>query len=417
MDEATNRRRELKEEVERRADEQAPRILRLSRDLHRDPELGGSETRAAMRLAGEMEEAGFEVETGTAGLATAFTARYRSGRSGPRIAFLAEYDALPELGHACGHNLIAAAAFGAATVTASLLHRTGGEVVLYGTPAEETVGGKVIMAEKGVFDEADAALMVHPGGEDRVDTHSLACQSVEVEFTGKAAHAVAHPEKGINALDALIQLFVSLDALKKSLRPEVKMPGYIVHGGVRQNIVPDRVVARFSLRAADTDYLVETVQARFRETVAGIAAATRTGWSVRPIDNLYDEMRTNRALAAAYRRNLESRGVRVVEGEREAMGSLDMGNVSQRVPSVHPFFSIVPPEVASHTEEFARAAASESGEEGLRRSVLALASTAVDLLGDPGLLEEIREEHRAFLREREERRGGRPPRRRELILE
>jgi amidohydrolase len=407
----------LKEEVDRFAEAERRRILSISRDLHRDPELGLQEERASMRLTGELEEAGFEVETGTAGLPTAFRAFRRGAGPGPRIAFLAEYDALPELGHACGHNLIAAAAYGAGAVAARLVERLGGEVVVYGTPAEESVGGKVIMVERGAFDGVDAALMVHPGSEDRVDTHSLACQSVEVVFTGRAAHAVAHPEKGINALDPLIQLFVALDALKKALRPDVKIPGYIVHGGVRQNIVPDRTVARFSLRAADTSYLVDTVLDRFRETVEGVARATRTGWSVRPIDNLYDEMHTNVALAAAYRANLERLGAPIAEGPRESMGSLDMGNVSHRVPSVHPFFRIVAPGVASHTGELAEATVGEGGEEGLLRSVRALAATAVDLLTDPLLLKTVREEHEAFLSGREASREGRPPIRRELVVE
>jgi amidohydrolase len=410
------RKDDLKDEVKRLTEEEAPRILRISRDLHRDPELGLQEVRAALRLTGELEEAGFEVETGTGGLATAFTAIFRSARPGPRIALLAEYDALPGLGHACGHNLIAAAAFGAAVTTAHLLDRLAGEVVVYGTPAEETIGGKVVLVERGAFDGIDAALMAHPGGEDRVDTHSLACQSIEVGFTGKAAHAVAHPEKGINALDALIQLFVALDALKKSLRPEVKMPGYIVHGGIRQNIVPDRAIARFSLRAADTAYLVGTVLERFRETVAGIAQVTRTGWSVQTIENLYDEMHTNQALAWVYRDNLERLGITAVDGPGEALASLDMGNVSQRVPAIHPVFSIVSPEVASHTEEFARAAAGPEGERALIRTIRAQVGTVVDLLTDPSLLDEVRAEHRTFQEEREAQQRGRPAFRRELVL-
>ena len=286
-------------------------------------------------------------------LPTAFVARRRRGK-GPVLAYLAEYDALPEIGHGCGHNLIGTAAMGAALVLDEIAPDLGGEIRVLGTPAEETLGGKVVMVEAGAFADVDAALMVHPAGEDRVLSDSLACQSLEVVYGGRAAHAVAHPEKGINALDPLLALFAARDALTRQSRTGLRIVGVILEGGVRPNVIPERAVGQFSLRALDRERLAAALSG-FRRHARQLAASYGCEVELTLTDNAYDEMLTNLALADAYRANLDTLGVEVNDAPREHMGSLDMGNVSQAVPSLHPFFALVPPGLASHTREFAQA--------------------------------------------------------------
>ncbi|HEY3174346.1 MAG TPA: amidohydrolase [Candidatus Polarisedimenticolia bacterium] len=369
-------------------------LAELSRDLYRNPELSLQETRSSSLLQRRLREAGFLVTPGVAGLPTSFLASRPCARPGPRVAFLAEYDALPGIGHACGHNLIAAAGLGAGLALARVGDRIAGEILVIGTPAEETVGGKCIMVREGIFAGIDAALMIHPGSEWRVESDSLACISLEVVFTGLEAHAVAWPEKGINALDALIQLFVSVDMLRKRLGRDVRIPGVILEGGVRPNIIPARAVGHFTLRAPDTRRRDE-VRTQFERAVEGIALATGCGHSLRATDEPYDDLLTNRAMAALFRGHLEKAGVTTVSGPRPNKGSLDMGNVSRVVPSVHPFVAICDPEIASHSTAFAHATVGPRGEEVLAISVRALALTALDLMTRPDLLAEVRSEFAA----------------------
>ncbi len=383
---------DLKERLLRRAREMAGELEGLARALHDQPELSGEEVRSNQMLAARLRDAGFDVTTGQAGLPTAFVAARRAG-AGPVVAFLAEYDALPGIGHGCGHNLIGTAALGAGLLLAGVLEELGGEVRVIGTPAEETLGGKVLLTEAGVFADVDAALMVHPGVEERVLVDSLACQSLEVTFLGRASHAVAHPEKGINALDPLLALFGARDALVRGSRPGLRIVGVITEGGMRPNIVPERAVGRFSLRAPRREILEPGCEA-FRRMATALAEAHRCQLEIRATDRAYDEMLTNTVLAGLYRDNLARLGIPVNDAPRESMGSLDMGNVSKAVPSLHPFFAIAPPTVASHTREFAAATLSAQGRAGLLRSVQALALTGVDLLASPARVEAAAAEHR-----------------------
>ena len=328
---------------------------------------------------------------GIAGLPTSFVARKRGKRGGPRVALLAEYDALPGIGHACGHNLIGAAACGAGAALGRLVEDLRGEVLVIGTPAEETLGGKGVMVERGVFRGVDAALMFHPSNEDRVDTTSLACHSLEVVFHGRAAHAVAAPEKGINALAALIRLFAGLERLRPFLTPEVRMPGIIVEGGRRANIVPERAVGRFSLRARDLPTLGR-VERAFRREVRAAARAVGARAVVRSIDHPYAEMRTNRALADLFRKELRLAGRRTVDTPRKSMGSLDMGNVSHAVPAIHPYVAIAPRAVPLHSAAFARCAGGPGGRAGLRVATRSLAGVALTVISGDGTLERARRE-------------------------
>ena len=369
-------------------------LVALSRELYDHPELSLQETRSTTVLQEMLKKEGFGVTAGVAGLPTSFVATRRGARQGPRIAFLAEYDALPEIGHACGHNLIAAAGVGAGIALGRLAERLSGEILVIGTPAEETVGGKCVMVREGVFQGVDAAMMVHPGSEWRVEADSLACITLEVTFTGLEAHAVAWPERGINALDALIQLFIAKDMLLKRLGRDVRIPGVILEGGIRPNIVPARAVGHFSLRALDSPSR-DRVRTEFERAVEGIATASGCGWSIRATDEPYDDLVTNKAMARAFRRHLNAQGIQTVEGPRHNKGSLDMGNVSRAVPSVHPFVAICDSDVGSHSRAFANASVSPRGEEALMIAVRAMALTGLELLTAPALLGEARAEFAA----------------------
>ncbi len=384
----------LHEEVALEVARHAPRLATLARDLHLSPELGCREYHAVTLLSGTLEEEGFHVETGISGLPTAFRAERRSG-DGPAVAFLVEYDAVPSLGHACGHNLVGAAACGAAIGLSSALASVPGRVLVFGAPGEETIGGKVVLAARGAFDGIDVALLAHPASEDRAIVTSLASWSVEVTFLGRSAHAVASPEEGVNALDAMIQLFIARDALLKSLHHDVRMPGVILEGGVRANVIPDRARARFSLRAHDSRYLVETVAERFRSVVEGVARATGTTATIVPIDNLYDEMLSNPVLASIYEEQARRAGLAPLPGPGGPIGSLDMGTLSHLVPSLHPTFRITEHPLATHTPDFTRAAADARAVDAALRAAAALAGTGLDLLMNPALLARAREAHRA----------------------
>jgi amidohydrolase len=369
-------------------------VERLSTRLFALRELSEQEHASSALLRGFLRRHGFQVISGAGGLPTAFVARRRLGRKGPRLGLLAEYDALPEIGHACGHNLIGAAACGAAVLAARLLERTPAEIVVYGTPAEETIGGKIVLARAGLFRGLDAALMFHPSTEDRVYMTSLACHSFEVEFRGRAAHAVASPEKGINALAALLALFAAMERLRPSLPIEARMPGIILEGGRRPNIIPDRAVGRFTLRAGDLRRLARVKRAFF---AAGRAAARSVGAKVRfrAVDLPYAEMRTNGPLAEIFKEELRALGRRTVDTPRKGMGSLDMGNVSQVVPSIHPFVGIAPKSAPLHSRAFAARAGAAPGRQGLAIASRALAATLVRAVHDPALRRSARQ---AFLR-------------------
>lgn len=384
----------LHEDVAFEVARHAPRLATLAKDLHLAPELGCREYHAVTLLSGTLEEEGFHVETGISGLPTAFRAERRGG-DGPAVAFLVEYDAVPSLGHACGHNLVGAAACGAAIGLSAALATVPGRVLVFGAPGEETIGGKVVLAARGAFDGIDIALLAHPGSEDRAVVRSLASWSVEVTFHGRSAHAVASPEEGVNALDAMIQLFIARDALLKSLHHEVRMPGVILEGGVRANVVPDRSRARFSLRAPDSRYLVETAAERFRGVVEGVARATGTSATIVPIDNLYDEMLSNPVLAEIYEQQARGAGLAPLPGPGGSIGSLDMGTLSHLVPSLHPTFRIVEHPVATHTPDFTRAAAEARAVDAALRAAAALAGTGLAVLTNPDLLAEAHSAHRA----------------------
>ncbi|MFF7368671.1 amidohydrolase [Streptomyces tricolor] len=369
----------IREETARRADA----LWDVASALHADPETAFAEHRAAALLTGELERAGFAVRRETAGLPTAFTAQSGTGR--PVVAFPLEYDALPGLGHACGHNLIAAAGLGAALVTDAVRDGTGGTVLAVGTPAEEGGGGKALEVAAGVFDEVDAALMFHPGVYDWVQAPLTAQEQYRVGFRGRAAHPTGNPTEGIDALAALIELFNVLSGLGRRLPEGSHVQGIITHGGTATNIVPEYAEGRFGLRALTTAALDE-LAAQLRTAAEGVALATGTALTVDRASVRYEHFRDCAVLSERFAGHLDRAGIPLTPPAPGVyLGSSDIGNVSGRVPAIHPFVAIMGAEGSDHTPEFAEAAVSARARRVLMAVVEALACTAVDVLGDAGL--------------------------------
>jgi amidohydrolase len=372
---------------------QADELEAIALELHAHPETAFEERRSAELLRTALRAAEFEVEAPVAGLETAFVARHRFGPGGPRVALLAEYDALPGLGHACGHNLIAAASLGAARA----LRRAGGiergELLLVGTPAEEGGGGKIIMLDAGVFEGVDAALMFHPGSRTMTTRGSLAATRLTMRFHGRSAHAASNPHLGVNALDACIQTFNAVNALRQHVRDETRIHGIITHGGDAANIVPAYAEARFIVRHRNHDYVVELKE---RVMAAARGAAASVGATVEFEEGLaYAERKVNRSMADRFRTHLEALGEPVLDPPAVGgVGSSDFGNLSQALPAIHPYIAIVPEGTSAHTPEFAEAAASPSGLRALGLAATTLALTAFDLLTDDELLESATREFR-----------------------
>ena len=374
----------LKQQVQAEVDRLTPDLLATSRFLHANPELAYEEHRAAERLSAILEEHRLAVTRGVASLPTAFTARAGSGK--PRIAFLAEYDALPGLGHACGHNLIGTASLGAALAVKAILDRVPGEVLVVGCPAEEKGGGKIALVEAGVFAGADAAMLVHPSNRTEIVKLALGMRELAVEFFGKASHAAASPEQGINALDAVVLSYTGISALRQQVRPDARIHGIITHGGQAPNIIPDYAAARFYVRALDLPYL-ETLSRRVVACFEAAAQATGCRVRITPAGCDYHPYKPAYVLAELFQRNLEALGEVVDQGpvDRE-LGSTDVGNVSQVVSTIQPMLQISPREVTCHMAAFADAAISDAGHRGMLQAAKAMAMTAVDLLVEPAHL-------------------------------
>jgi amidohydrolase len=384
---------ELKAEANKQVEQQRHELVDLSLRIHTNPELAFKEKKASDWLTSYLRGKGFQIEKGLGGLPTAFKAAYGTGK--PTIALLAEYDALPEVGHACGHNIIAASAVGAAVASRCIVDNRGGAVVVFGTPAEELFGGKISMLKAGVFDGVDVAMIVHPGVRNEADTEALVCIELEVQFFGKAVHAAAYPEQGINALEAMILAFNALNSLRQHIKDKARIHGIITHGGEAANVVPAYAAAIFMVRAADDTYLAELKQ-KVLNCFEGAALATGVRLEYKWSDTTYAPMKNNLVLAKLFAQNLESLGRKVEPfGPHFGFGSTDMGNVSQVIPAIHPSVAIVSPDVLLHSSEFALAAASESGQEGMLDAAKALAMTIADLLSEPRLLARIKDEFSA----------------------
>ncbi|MET9547119.1 amidohydrolase [Streptomyces sp. NPDC006627] len=369
--------------IEREVAARADRLWDVSLALHREPETAYEEHRAARLLADELEHEGFLVERGAAELPTAFVARTDTAaapRKGPRVALLMEYDALPELGHACGHNLIAAAGLGAALAARAALGDAGGSLLAVGTPAEERGGGKVAEVAAGLFDGVDAALMFHPGVYDWSWAPLTASAQVRIGYHGRAAHPTGNPTEGIDALGALIQLFNTLGVLDRRLPAGSHVQGIVTDGGRATNIVPEYAEGLFGLRGATASALADLVE-ELSSCARGVALATGTKAEIAEVAARYEHFRDNDVLSGLFARHLEKADIRLSEPEAGVyLGSSDIGNVSTRVPAIHPFVAIMGSDGSDHTPEFARAAAGARGREVMLAAAYALASTAADVL-------------------------------------
>ena len=370
-------------------DDVADELVAASHDIHARPELGYQEEYASARLAELLRGHGLEVDHPAHGIPTAFAARY--GREGPLVIVCCEYDALPGIGHGCAHNVIGAVGVGAGIALSKVADECGGRLLVLGTPAEElNGGGKIRLLEAGAFDGAAVAMMAHPEGGDVERVPYLATDTLEVVFHGRAAHASSGPWKGLNALDALVLGYTAVGALRQRLRLDEKVHGIITDGGQAENTVPARAAGRWKVRAR-TSAGLESLKARVLACFEG--AALQTGCTLEHTwISGYLDVRANRPLAAAYRRNGESLGRRFVEPERvpiHVAGSTDMGNVSHAVPSIHPALGAFPPTVAGHSEHLARCAVAPDADRAVVDGAKMLAMTAVDVWTSPELRDAI----------------------------
>jgi len=380
------RKKRIGERVEGRAKD----LDRLALEIHSRPELAFEERFAADSLADYLESEKVTVQRGAGGLETAFVAEAGSG--GPVVAILGEYDALPGIGHGCGHNLMGTAAVGAFLALRDTLDGVRGRVRIVGCPAEERGNGKVLLMAGGAFEGVEAALMYHPGDRDEIDPLMLAMVNLDVELLGKAAHAAAEPYDGVNALDGLVLGWNAMSALRLLVRSDSRIHGIITDGGKAANIIPDRAAARLMVRSPDNAYLADL---RRRVLACFEGAAVATGAELRPMwSEVCEVVNTNRPLAEAFAENVRSLG-RTMQPRRpsDTHGSTDMGNVTTAIPGIHPFLSITEGPVPGHSIAFTEAARAPRALATMHLAAKALAMTALDVMTEPALLKRTKEAH------------------------
>lgn len=375
---------DLNKRLDEALDAAAPDLLRISHAIHAEPELAFSEHRSSELAAGYLALLGFSVERGVAGMETAFSAT--TGTGDLHIAICAEYDALPDVGHACGHNIIAAAALGAGALLSTVASELGARITVLGTPAEEGGGGKILMLEAGTFEDVDAAMMVHPAPAEFDRMPTIAAQHIDVTFTGKEAHASAFPNLGINALDAMTVAQVAIGLMRQTLLPDERVHGIVTHGGDAPNIIPAKVTARYIARAdtlARLEKLIPRVRACFEAGAVATGAALDFALPYPP----YSELITDEVMAERWRRIAAGRG-RVMMDATEARAlkaSTDMGNVSMSVPSIHPLISIDSWPAVNHQPEFTAACITEAADRAVLDGAYAMAALVVEMCTDDAL--------------------------------
>ncbi|SMP62516.1 M20 family metallopeptidase [Anoxynatronum buryatiense] len=367
-------------------------LVSLSHTIHETPELAFQEHLASEKTALLLEQEGFQVNRGIGGMTTSIKAVYDSGKPGPTVAFLAEYDALPEIGHACGHNLIAASAVGAALVLSRLIRETGGRVVLMGTPAEEGGGGKILLLKAGAFDDVDFSLMIHPSNQSVIGRGSTACCELVMTFGGQTAHS-SKPEQGINALRPLLQVFNAIDERQAKWPSKVKVNGIITAGGTASNVIVDEACGKFLIRGETREEVVmvmEELKQVAEEEAAKVGATFHSDH-----DEPYSERYPNLVLEERFKLHLAVEGIPMGYADpHEPTGSSDVGNVSRAMPTIHPYVAIASETVVGHTREFAAASASLRGDDAMLKSVAALALTGWEILAVPEVREAAMDEFR-----------------------
>src|SRR5262245_44537912 len=392
--------REVKDRLAAEVDRRADALVDVSRRIHARPELNYEEHFAHDLLAGVLEDAGLEVIRGARGVDTAFEAR-AGGGDGPTVAVVCEYDALPGIGHGCGHNVIAAAGLGAGLAAAALADELGGRLVVVGSPAEEGGGGKVRLLDGGTFAGVDAAMMIHPADADLTAMDAVALQQAHVSYTGEAAHAAAFPHRGRNALDAAVLGYTAVAALRQHIEPGERIHGIITDGGDKPNIVPAFARTEWIIRS-ETVAGLDVLRERFLACLRAGADAAGCEMAVEWIEPVYADMVHNQAIAERYRANAEVLGriVRAPSPASRVVASTDMGNLSYAVPSIHPTIRVAPPGVPIHTPAFAGFAGGPEGDTAVIDGAKALAWTVADLWLDAGLLPRAQDEWEAAMAER-----------------
>ncbi|HEU4440257.1 MAG TPA: M20 family metallopeptidase [Methylomirabilota bacterium] len=381
----------LKDSITQAVDRLADELEALSHRIHAHPELAYQEVKACAWLGDFLAGQGFEVEKGVGGVETAFRATIETG-DGPTVAILCEYDALPGIGHACGHNVIATSGAGAGAALAAVRAQLPtGRVQVIGTPAEEGGGGKVKLIKSGVFKDVDCAMMIH--GFDRTLLHQdlLGIVRGTFEFTGKASHASADPWEGVNALDAVIAMYNAVSMLRQQVRPDCRIHGIITNGGAAANIIPEYASAIFYVRAPRIDTMWDLFK---RVTAAAEGAARATGCTVEVTqhDSVYEPMKSNRVMLDLFAANMKTVGLSEGSAIPDRLGSSDVGNVSQIIPAIQPMVAIAPTGMAIHTREFADAAVKPLARAGMVAAAKTMALTTLDLLADPSRVKAAQDE-------------------------
>jgi amidohydrolase len=382
---------QIKEQIGREVEKIAPDLFAISEFLKANPETAYQEFKACEHLCRVLNAKGYRVQKGAGNVETAFLARPVDCQPRrPSVALLAEYDALPKIGHGCGHNLIAAASLGAAIVLKQILGIEAGGVTVVGTPAEEGGGGKVRLAEAGIFNEMDVAMMFHPGGQNIPGKDMLGRIKFRMEFMGRTAHASGSPDRGINALDAMVNAYTSMNAIRQHLRPDGRIHGIITHGGDAPNIIPDYAAGLFYVRAGSRSYRDEIFE-RVRNCARGAALAIGAESKIEIDPPKLDPMKRNTALEQAIKNNMEALGISI-DGDDGRRGSSDIGNLSHYLPAVHPVMSIVEPDIPGHSVEFCEATTSDRGRETLLDAAKLLSMTAIDYLESADLRKQVAED-------------------------
>ncbi len=380
----------MKEKVLEIINKLTPELNELSLQIYNHPELGYEEYNSCKLHKDILKKYGFNVTDDFSGVETGFKAEYKGKKDGITIAYMAEYDALPEIGHGCGHNLLGTVSTGAGIVLKQLVDEIGGTVIVFGTPAEETSGAKITYVENHEFDDVDIALIAHPGSEYAKSGTSLALEPIQFEFFGQTAHAAAAPEKGINALDAAIATFNSINALREHMRSDSRVHGVIIDGGKAANVVPDYSKCQFYVRSTTKSYNQELLE-RVKNCARGAALATGTRLEMTKYEFSYDNMVTNQTLSNVFNEQIFDLANITMNEPPKSTGSIDAGQVSQVCPTIHPYFDITNDKnVIGHTREMANSTLTPYAKEQMKNTIGALVMTAIKVISDPNLYEKIK---------------------------
>ena len=382
----------MKNKVMEFINEITPELNELSLEIYNNPELGYQEFKACKLHTDILKKYGFDVEENFSGVETGFKAVYKGKKEGLTIAYMAEYDALPGIGHGCGHNLLGTVSTGAGIVLKNIIDEIGGTVIVFGTPAEETSGAKVAYVENHEFDGVDIALMAHPGSDYTKSGTSLALEPIQFEFFGKTAHAAAAPERGINALDGAIQTFNGVNALREHIRSDSRVHGVIIEGGKAANIVPEYAKVQYYVRSTTKTYNLELLE-KVKNCARGAALATGTELKITKFEYNYDNMVTNETLSKVFSDTIYEVAGIVMSEPSKSTGSIDAGQVSQVCPTIHPYFDVTNDKtIAGHTRDLAESTLKDYAKEQMKNTIAALVLTAAKVIQDPKLYEEIKYE-------------------------